>query len=102
MVADVICCPLCKQAEPVVKHGTNRGGTARLRCKECRTTFTPDPNPRRVTQETEQRILDALAERLSISAVARLLRVGRQTVYDTLKKSRGPGAGTPPPARKPV
>jgi transposase-like protein len=100
MVASVICCPSCQQAGPVVKHGTNRGGTARLRCKDCRKTFTPHPNPRRVTEETESQILAALAERLSISAVARLLKVGRQTVYDTLKKSVGPGASDSPPARE--
>ena len=63
-------CPACGLSEPVIRHGTNRGGTARLRCKACSKTFTPKPNPRRVTEETEERIAQALQERLAITAIA--------------------------------
>ena len=86
MVAHVITCPLCQQAEPVVRHGTNRGGTARCRCKDCNKTFTPKPNTRRTTPETEHKIVRALEERLSIEAAARLLKVAKKTIYKTLKK----------------
>ena len=86
MVTHVITCPLCQQAEPVVRHGTNRGGTARCRCKDCNKTFTPQPNTRRTTPETEHKIVRALEERLSIEAAARLLKVAKKTIYKTLKK----------------
>jgi transposase-like protein len=95
MVATVISCPFCRRAEPVVRHGANRNGTARCRCKDCARTFTPDPRPRRVTGETEDKIMAALAERLSVEAVARLLRVGKPTIYKTLKKSGVPRTGDP-------
>jgi transposase len=102
MVSSVLSCPFCHQPERVVKHGTNRGGTNRLRCLTCRKTFTPNPNPRRVTEDTEANILAALSERLSIEAIARLLKVGKPTIYRTLKKSGDPRAGDPDAPRKPA
>lgn len=87
MVIETICCPFCQQAEPVVRFGYNRCGTARFRCKDCNKTFTPAPVSRAVTPEKEQRIIDALSERLSIEATARLLKVSKATIYKVLKKS---------------
>ena len=87
MVTTAIACPFCHQAEPVVKFGYNRGGTARCRCNDCKRTFTPQPNPRNLTPEKEQRILDALAERLSMDAIARMVHVSKTTIYNTLKKT---------------
>ena len=87
MVAHVLACPFCQQTEPVARHGTNRGGTARCRCKDCNKTFTPQPNSRKTTPETEQKIVRALEERLSIEAAARLLKVAKKTIYKTLKKN---------------
>ena len=93
MVAPAIVCPHCDQAEPVVRHGTNRGGTARCRCKACNKTFTPNPNSRKTTPETEQKILRALEERLSIEATARLLKVAKKTIYTVLKKRQQGATG---------
>src|SRR4028119_1164839 len=91
MVAHVITCPICHQTEPVARHGTNRGGTTRCRCKDCNKTFTPQPNARRTTPETEHKIVRALEERLSIEAAARLLKVAKKTIYKTLRKQPSPG-----------
>ncbi len=56
----VYACPACGLSEPIIRHGTNRGGTARLRGRvpfgRCGKTFTPKPNPRRVTEEMEERM----------------------------------------------
>ena len=38
--------------------------------------------------EREAQVLSALSERLSIAAVARMLAMSRQTIYDLLKKNR--------------
>jgi len=95
MVAHVIACPHCHKAEPVIRHGTNRGGTARCRCKECDKTFTPVPNPRKTSPEREAQVLAALSERLSIAAVARMFGMSRQTIYDLLKKSASAPAPGP-------
>ena len=82
-------CPHCGKPERVVKHGTNRGGTARCRCLAWHKTFTPQPNPRTVTPETEQAILGALAERISQRGIARALKVSRTTIREVRKKTLG-------------
>jgi transposase-like protein len=86
----VTSCPHCRQSEPVVRYGYNRGGSAKCRCKACNKIFTPKPNLRRTTPETEQKILRALEERQSIEATARLLKVAKKTIYTVLKKNAGP------------
>jgi transposase-like protein len=88
MVTHVFHCPHGQPAEPVVRFGTNRSGTQRLWCKVCRKAFTPQPRDRRVTPEKEESIAAALTERLSQRAVARLLKVSRDTIRRTLKKRR--------------
>ena len=95
MVAQTIACPHCRKSEPVIRHGTNRGGTARCRCKDCQKTFTPAPNPRKTTPEREAQVLAALSERLSIAAVARMFSMSRQAVYDQLEKSANAPAPDP-------
>ncbi len=87
MVAHVLTCPYCHQAEPVIRFGTNRSGSARCRCKDCRKTFTPGSKSRKITLEKEQQIERALEERLSIEATARLLKVAKRTIYQVLKKN---------------
>ncbi|MDX1932461.1 MAG: helix-turn-helix domain-containing protein [Capsulimonadales bacterium] len=84
-----ILCPVCNKPDTVVKHGTNRGGTARLRCKACRKTFTPNPNPRQLSPEKEQHILNALAERVSQYGISRTFGVSRMTVRKIRKKAHG-------------
>lgn len=92
MVTQAFPCPYCQEAEPVVRFGTNRSGTQRLRCKACRKTFTPAPRDRSVTPEKEERIAAALSERLSQRAIARVLRVSRDTIRRTAKKRQAPSA----------
>ena len=80
MIVHAIACPCCHQAEPVVKHGTNRTGTARCRCKDCNKTFTPQPCSRSLRPETRAAIERALAERLAQRAIARCFKVSFQTI----------------------
>ena len=86
MVTVAFSCPHCHEAEPVVRFGTNRSGTQRLWCKTCQRAFTPQPNDRRLTPQKEAAITAALAERLSQRAIARVLRVSRDTIRSTSKK----------------
>ncbi len=90
MVTHVSLCPHCQEADPVVRFGTNRSGTQRLWCKVCCKSFTPVPKDRRVTPETEERIAVLLRERLSQRAVARALKVSRDSIRRTLKKRPKP------------
>ncbi len=92
MVTQVFPCPHCQAAEPVVRFGTNRSGTQRLRCKRCVRTFTPQPRDRSLTPEKEEQITAARSERLSQRAIARVLRVSRDTIRRTAKKKQLPSA----------
>jgi transposase-like protein len=87
MVALLYACPHCGETKPVVRYGKNRSGTERLWCKACRKAWTPTPNnERRITAEKEARITAALSERLSQRAIARMLKVGRDTIRATRQK----------------
>ena len=88
MVTHAIHCPHCQKPDAVVRHGTNRGGTARCRCKDCHKTFTPVPNPRQTSPGTKEAVEQALAERLSQRAIARLLKVGCQTIRNVAKDAQ--------------
>ena len=88
MILHAILCPHCLRPNAVVRHGTNRGGTARCRCKDCNKTFTPQPNPRQTSQATKEAVERALAERLSTRAIARTLKVGYQTIQKVAKDAK--------------
>ena len=92
MVTVAFACAHCQQVEPVVRFGTNRSGTQRLWCKRCQRAFTPQPKDRSLTPEKEEQITAALSERLSQRAIARVLRVSRDTIGRTAKKKRTPSA----------
>ncbi len=86
MVVEIYACPRCQETEPVVRFGHTRAGSQRLRCQACLKTWTPRPKSRAVTTEKEQLIFAALGERLSQRAIARTLKVSRDTIRQTLKK----------------
>ena len=90
MVTQVYACPRCNETEPVVRFGHTRAGSQRLRCQACHKTWTPQPKSRAVTAEKEQLILAALGERLSQRAIARTLKVSRNTIRERLKKGHTP------------
>ncbi len=91
MVAFTYTCPHCHETDPVVRYGKNRSGTERLWCKACRRAWTPTPkDERRVTAAKEARIVAALTERLSQRAIARILKVSRDTIRATRKKKPNP------------
>ena len=79
-------CPHCQRTKPVVYWRKNRGGTQRLRCKDCNKTFTPQPGSNRISAEKEQLIERSLSERLSIEAIARLTHAAKKTIYKVQKK----------------
>jgi len=85
-----IACPHCGLTEPVIRFGFNRGGTAKLRCKACVKVFTPQPNSRTLSPEKEAQILAALAERMSLRAIARTFHVSRDTASTLLQKKSNP------------
>ncbi len=87
MVNETFFCPACGLSEPVIRFGTNRCGTQRLRCKACGKTWTPQARSRALSAEKEALITAALQERVSQRAIARTFKVARTTVRELLKKS---------------
>jgi len=81
-------CPHCGNKKDVIKFGTNRSGTARCRCLACSRTFTPVPKSRALSPEKEAAIERALSERVSQQGIARMLKVGRNTIRAVRKKGR--------------
>ncbi len=73
-------CPHCHSPKNVIRFGFNRSGTARCRCLCCKKTFTPSPRSRALTPEKQAAIERALAERVSQQGIARMLKVGRDTI----------------------
>ena len=92
MVTTVYECLHCQQSEPVVRFGRTHSGSQRLRCQACCKTWTAQPKSRAVTPEKEKLILAALSERLSQRAIARTLKVSRDTIRQVLKKGHKPPA----------
>jgi len=79
-------CPHCGNKKDVIKFGTNRSGSARCRCLACGKTFTPAPKSRSLSPEKQDAIERALAERVSQQGIARMLKVGRNTIRTVRKK----------------
>ncbi len=81
----VVTCPTCS-GKDVIRHGTNPCGTARLRCKTCAKTWTPEAKSRALSPETAAAIEGALAERISQRGIARAFKVSRDTIRALRKK----------------
>ena len=87
MITKSYACPHCQRTESVVRFGFTEGGRQRLRCQECRKTWSPEAKSGTLSAEKEALIVKALGERLSQRAVAGALSTGRDTVRKVLKKS---------------
>ncbi len=79
-------CPHCHGSKNVIRFGFNRSGTARSLCQDCKKTFTPAPRSRALTPEKEAAIERALSERVSQQGIARMFKVGRDTIRKVRKK----------------
>jgi transposase-like protein len=79
-------CPHCHGSKNVINYGSNRSGTARCLCHDCKKTFTLLPKNRALSPENEAAIERALAERISQQGIARMFKVRRDTVRRVRQK----------------
>lgn len=83
-------CPDYGQTSGIVKNGHDRRGRQRYRCKTCQRGFTATyGTPFRKLKTDWVEVLEALAllaERNSLSAVARVKQIKRDTLANWLKK----------------
>lgn len=82
-----ISCPFCGDTASIIRRGYNRCGTQRLFCKICQKRFTPNPVNRSLSEEKQELIEKALAERMSQRGIARTFKVSRDTIRSLRKKS---------------
>ncbi len=83
-----ISCPVCLDTASIIRRGFNRCGTQRLFCKVCQKRFTPHPVSRTLSEEKQELIENALAERVSQRGIARTFKVSRDTIRALRKKSQ--------------
>jgi transposase-like protein len=86
---EAVRCPHC-QSEEVVKYGWASNGKERFRCQQrarCGRTFLrPYAYPGRVP-EVKRQIIEMTLKGSGVRDIARVLRVGPNTVINELKKS---------------
>lgn len=85
-------CPYCGETN-VNKYGKSQTGAQRYRCfnKDCaQKTFILDFKNNGCRPGIEEKIIDMAANASGIRDTARVLKVSKQKVSDTLKKQRHP------------
>ncbi len=88
MVLEPVVCPSCGSSD-VVKHGQSREGKQRYKCRnsECsRCTFIQAYAYRGYLPEVKRQIADMAVNGSGIRDTARVLKISRTTVIETLKK----------------
>ena len=93
MVIHVLTCPRCESPD-VIRHGKDRKGVQRYRCRACAYTFREAPQPNGYTDDERQQILGAYQERSSLRGLVRTFGVSRTTVSRWLKEQ---AEALPPP-----
>lgn len=94
MVLEPVLCPTCGSND-VVKHGESGEGRQRYKCRnpECsRCTFLQAYAYRGYLPEVKQQIADMAVNGSGIRDTARVLKISRTTVIETLKKRSSPQA----------
>jgi insertion element IS1 protein InsB len=88
MVLEPVVCPTCS-SDNVVKHGQSGEGKQRYKCRnsECsRCTFIRAYAYRGYLPEVKQQIGDRAVNGSGVRDTARVLKISRTTVTETLKK----------------
>ena len=88
MVLEPVLCPTCGSSD-VVKHGQSDEGKQRYKCRNCecsRCTFIREYAYRGYLPEVKQQIADMALNGSGTRDTARVLKISRTTVTETLKK----------------
>jgi transposase-like protein len=97
MVLETVLCPSCGGSD-VVKHGQSGEGKQRYKCRnsECsRCTFIRAYVYRGYLPEVKQQIVDMALNGSGTRDTARVLKISRTTVTETLKKRSTPASSQP-------
>jgi len=95
MVLEPVLCPDCS-SDDVVRHGRSSEGKQRYKCRNrecCPSTFIGDYSYRRYLPQVKQQIADMALNGSGTRDTARILKISRTTVTETLKKRSSPEVG---------
>jgi transposase-like protein len=81
-------CPKCGKMVEQIKRGLNRSGTERCRCKCCGKSYTLNPKNHEIPEKTKKLTLKMFYAGVSGLGVAKILRFGKNNVYNWIKKKR--------------
>jgi len=87
MTTRVVICVDC-QSEHVIRFGRTTGGHPRYRCKDCKRCFSDAPE-RGHSEAFKDQVLAAYQERASMRGIARVFKIGRNTLSKWLKEKGG-------------
>ena len=95
MVLEPVLCPECS-SDDVVRHGRSSEGKQRYKCRNrgcCRSTFIRDYSYRGYLPQVKQQITEMSLNGSGTRDTARVLKISRTTVTETLKKRSSPEVG---------
>ena len=87
MTTRVVICVDC-QSEHVIRFGRTTSGHPRYRCKDCKRCFSDAPE-RGHSEAFKDQVLAAYQERASMRGIARVFKIGRNTLSKWLKEKGG-------------
>ena len=79
-------CPKCSKWTDQIKNGKQRSGSKKVKCLQCRHSFTPQPKERGYPFYFVYGALNLQATHNNYRHVARLCKVAPQTVVNWVKK----------------
>ena len=79
-------CPRCGATEKQNKHTANQSGTARIMCRMCGKTYTPEPRKHAYSEEERGKAIKAYYECKSGRAVGRLMGMARSNAVRWIKE----------------
>ena len=82
-----------------MKNGLNPSGSQKYRCNECRSVYTPEPNPNGYSEETKLLAVRMYVEGNSYGAIARILKVNPQSVANWVRAHTAQLPPAPLPAK---
>lgn len=82
-----------------MKNGLNPSGSQKYRCAECKTVYTPVPNPNGYSKETKLLAVRMYVEGNSYGAIARVLKVNPQSVANWVRTHTAQLPPAPLPAK---
>lgn len=95
MVLEPVLCPSCS-SDDVVRHGRSSEGKQRYKCRNrecCRSSFIRDYSYRGYLPQVKQQITEMALNGSGTRDTARVLKISRTTVTETLKKRSSPEVG---------